>query len=436
MPSDGRTFTVATDEAIVDLVRSAKKRLVVIAPAVSKQVAEAVAERFEDMDTLDVRVILDADAEVYRLGFGEHEALGVIREAASKSFLDLREQPGVRIGVIISDENTMVFAPVSKNVEAGSGTAEKPNAIVLTGVSASDLARAAGVAEVNAGDATDPSPPDPEIGNSALEPEKVNQLQEDLNRNPPAKFDITRRMNVFSSRVVYIEFEIKNFSLSRKQVRLPDDFATVGNKELQSQISSRLRAPMADIGSVKLKIGEGSGARDVEVDEKWLQKERKRIVDKYTFQVDNFGRVILREDRQKFDAEVDAFKTVVQRFHSEVAGQIESMREAFVQRFVDEFLDRWLEQPPEYMDSYGHDKTHAGIEAELRRRAEQIFEDILKFERPTVRVVEKNISPKNVEDPLFAQKLMDLMTKRHVPDHIIRSLFASEEAVKAQEGVS
>ena len=88
------------------------------------------------------------------------------------------------------------------------------------------------------------------------------------------------------------------------------------------------------------------------------------------------------------------------------------------------------------MNSYGHDKTQAGIEAELRRRAEQIFEDILHFEPPTVRVVEKNISPKNVEDPLFAQKLMDLMTKRHVPDHIIRSLFASEEAVKAQEGVS
>ncbi len=41
----------------------------------------------------------------------------VIRDAASRSLLDLREQPGVRIGVIISDNDTMVFAPVSKNME-------------------------------------------------------------------------------------------------------------------------------------------------------------------------------------------------------------------------------------------------------------------------------------------------------------------------------
>jgi len=142
--NDDRTFTVATDAAVISLIENAARRLVVIAPALSRAVANALAARFDDLERLDIRVILDADAEVYRLGFGEREALEVIRDAASRSLLDLRVQPGVRIGVIISDEDTMVFAPISKNIEAGSDSVEKPNAIILRGASADSIARAAG----------------------------------------------------------------------------------------------------------------------------------------------------------------------------------------------------------------------------------------------------------------------------------------------------
>lgn len=180
---DKRTFTVATDAAVISMIESAKRRLVVIAPALSLAVATALAARFDDLERLDLRVILDADAEVYRLGFGEREALDVIRDAASRNLLDLRVQPGVRIGVIISDEDTMVFAPISKNIEAGSDTAEKPNAIVLRGTSVDSIVVAAGA---QPGD----NNPSGEIGNAALDPAKVAAMQNDLERNPPARFDI------------------------------------------------------------------------------------------------------------------------------------------------------------------------------------------------------------------------------------------------------
>lgn len=269
MASDERTFTVATDDAVIAMIGSAKRRLVVVAPALSQAVANALAERFDELADLDIRVIVDADAEVYRLGFGEREALKVIRDAASRSLLDLREQPGVRIGVIISDDETMVFAPVSKNIEAGSDTVEKPNAIVLRGAFAESLARAAGA------ERTEDSPIG-EIGNAALDPKKVEAMQSDLERNPPAKFDIARRLNVFTSRVVYVEFEIKNFALGRKGVPLPDDFKTATTKALQTQISSRLRAPMAEIGAVEVVVGEGESATTLKIDNEWLRKERKK----------------------------------------------------------------------------------------------------------------------------------------------------------------
>lgn len=425
MARDERTFTVATDDAVIAMIESAKRRLVVIAPALSQAVANSLAARFDELADLDIRVIVDADAEVYRLGFGEREALQVIRDAASRSLLDLREQPGVRIGVIISDEDTMVFAPVSKNIEAGSDTAEKPNAIVLRGASTESLARAAGA------DRSEDSPTG-EIGNAALDPKKVEAMQSDLERNPPAKFDIARRLNVFTSRVVYVEFEIKNFALGRKGVPLPDDFKTATTKALQTQISSRLRAPMAEIGAVEVVVGEGESATTLKIDDEWLRKERKRIEDLFTFQIDNFGRVILREDRQAFDDAVKEFTTVVERYHEKVREALDAHRKTFRDNFVAEFLPRWKAAPPDYMTRWGNRSDDDSLREELENRANEVFSEMLNFDSPSVRLVEKNISPKNVEDPRFIDRLKTIMERRRVPKDIIESLFATGGAAPEQ----
>ena len=425
MGGDERTFTVATDDAVISMIQSARRRLVVIAPALSKAVANALSARFDELAELDIRVIVDADAEVYRLGFGEREALQVIREAASRSLLDLREQPGVRIGVIISDEDTMVFAPVSRNIEAGSDSIEKPNAIVLRGAMSDSLAQAVGA------ERSDDSPTG-EIGNAALDPKKVEEMQVDLERNPPVKFDIARRLNVFTSRVVYVEFEIKNFALGRKGVPLPDDFKTATTRALQAQISSRLRAPMAEIGAVEVLVGEGDNATTEKIDDEWLRRERKRIEDLYTFQIDNFGRVILREDRKSFDNAVRAFTTVVERYHESVREALNEHRKIFRENFVAEFLPRWKAAPPAYMTRWGNKVDENSLRYELDNRANEVFSEMLNFDPPSVRLVEKNISPKNVEDPRFIDRLKTIMERRRVPKEIIGSLFATGGAAPEQ----
>jgi hypothetical protein len=126
MTSDDRTFAVASDEALVGLILRARSRLVVIAPALTQAVANALSRRFDDLGQLDVTVVLDSDPEVYRLGFGDQAALETIRAASAKDLFDLREQAGVRIGVVISDNTTMVYSPVSKNIEAGARRSPMP----------------------------------------------------------------------------------------------------------------------------------------------------------------------------------------------------------------------------------------------------------------------------------------------------------------------
>ena len=142
-----RTFTTATDNSLIKLIEKARDRLAVIAPGLTTPVAKALDARMKKLPTLSMTVILDADAEVYRMGYGDAEALDIIRHANLNENFVLREQPGVRIGVIISDDRTMVYAPVSRNVEAGSTTEEKPNAIILEGGTTEKLAEVSGVAK-------------------------------------------------------------------------------------------------------------------------------------------------------------------------------------------------------------------------------------------------------------------------------------------------
>ena len=57
---------------------------------------------------------------------------------------------------------------------------------------------------------------------------------------------------------------------------------------------------------------------------------------------------------------------------------------------------------------------------------------MLEFEPPSIRLVEKNISPKNVEDPRFLDRLKTIMERRRVPKDIIESLFAAGGAAPEQ----
>ena len=112
------------------------------------------------------------------MGYGNVEALEIIRETSRKQMFDLREQPGVRIGVVVSDNRTKVYVPVSRNVEAGSTTEEKPNAIMLHADATENLAEATGAAEGEM-----------EVGITGMEPDRVAEMAADLKTNPPHPFD-------------------------------------------------------------------------------------------------------------------------------------------------------------------------------------------------------------------------------------------------------
>jgi hypothetical protein len=382
MPDHDRTFAVASDETMVELISGAHNRLVVVAPAVTTRVANALARRLDELGHLDVTVVLDSDPEVYRLGFGDLDALETIRSAAANNLFDLREQSGVRIGIVIADGTTLVYSPVSKNIEAGSTSEDKPNAIILRGAAADCIASAAGAD--NSDLATRP-----EVGGKALEPAKVQQMQANLKANPPKPFDITRRLNVFSSKVQYVEFSASNYRLTTRQIPLPPELVDVADDDLKKRITGRIRGPFDGVGKLKIEFVLDQHKETVDVDDDWLKKERKRIEDEYTFQINNFVRVILSNDRGEFDKETKRFRVIVEKYQTALTAELAKSKVEFVKRIVDEFSRRWEQNPPRQFLRWGVEANTNNINRELQSLAERLFSDAVSFDPPVVKVLYK-----------------------------------------------
>ena len=84
------------------------------------------------------------------------------------------------------------------------------------------------------------------------------------------------------------------------------------------------------------------------------------------------------------------------------------------------------------MTRWGNRADENSLRRELENRANEVFNEMLNFDPPSVRLVEKNISPKNVEDPRFIDRLKSIMERRRVPKEIIESLFATGGAAPEQ----
>ena len=253
-------------------------------------------------------------------------------------------------------------------------------------------------------------------------------MQSNLKANPPKPFDITRKMNIFTSRVQYVEFSVSNYQLTTRQIPLPGELVDVADDDLKKRITSRIRAPFDAIGKLEIKIESEGKSETISVDDQWLKKERKRIEDEYTFQINNFGRVILYSDRDAFDKAISRFKIVIEKYQAALRLKLSERKAAFEKRIIDEFAPRWESNPPRHFARWAIETTPEKIRTELQRLAQEIFESAISFDEPKVKVLYKNVAPENIRDGTFLEVLKNIMVRRRVPREIIESLFKSGEA--------
>jgi hypothetical protein len=282
------SFGYLAEESLIDLIRGARRAIAFVGPGLTIGVAQTIRNAAQQNPSLDLKITIDLDPEVCRLGFGELEAIEILQGLALQKPGILTQQGGLRLCALTIDGATVIFPPVPRLVVAPS---EIPPA-------------ASGSITISPQDSS-------AIGqqiHKAIEPEEtapedVQELKQDLQDNPPLPFDLSQKVHVFNAQFEFVEFELKGLALSRKKVPLPPFLMGLSrDPKTQKLLQSSFRL-----------IGD-----DTELSSDVVLKLKKRIIDRYLITLPNYGTVILRAQKPRFERSIRLLKRFIGRYQKKV----------------------------------------------------------------------------------------------------------------------
>lgn len=373
------TVLCLDDQDLIAMIRCAKRRLVLVAPGVSESVAKAIVETWKDIGPARVQIVLDVDPEVCRMGYGQFSALQMLFGAAKEMKTSIHQQAGLRIGVIVTDESTVIYSPTPLLVEAGGKASAKPNAIRLEAplahLSENPTSRIDDLRYLN-------------LEPQTIDVKQIQTIEKDLASNPPVKFDVAQKVRVFNARFEFVEFELRGLAISRKKVPIPSDLLGLAREP---------RAQKLLHSSFQL-IEEGS-----ELSGDKVTRLKQFIAQKYLINLPGYGSVILRSQKETFEAAVAALAKYIKRFQRQAKKKLQVAIDSNRRVLTEALLPSVEANPPirwkKFLGTFAdRDQISRLLDRELTDAFGSVDDLIAKMK---LKVVFKGVTYESLSDPEF-----------------------------------
>lgn len=441
------TFTVVNDVTLVASIKATTQTLVYVAPGITKPVVDALAERLDSQSDLQCTLILDLDPEVYRLGYGTEEGLLALQALAVRHHLELRQQEGIRIGLLITDGQTVLYSPTPLLIEAGSFSANKPNAVIISakGDSTEALMHAC-AANGASGDST-PIPQLAEIGQTAATPVAVSASLASLKDIPPKIFDVARIERVYESKIQFVELEVTGYRLSTKKVSVPNDLLVGEDSTLKEKLKNSftllqgdqmLKVAIPEFDSELKQVADSDGnPKEVIWSEAELEKQRKALYEHFLINVPKFGQIIMRNRRKVFDARIALLRKQIEAFKAAVQKTLGDSIAAAIDELAKTLLPRIRENIPDRYSKFltGSQPSENDILDMIKCDLEAAFGGSNELFNPELRCVFKDVTYESIQDKNFRTQLSAAMRKAG-GEGAVRQLFSEHDAAPEAKGPS
>lgn len=433
------TFTVVNDETLVASIAGATQTLVYVAPGITKPVVDALTTLLDSQSELQCTLILDLDPEVYRLGYGTEEGLIALQALATRHHLELRQQEGIRIGLLMTDEQTLLYSPTPLLIEAGSVSVNKPNAVMISSKGDSTAALMQACAANGSTNKNTPIPQNAEIGQRPATPIEVSNSLAALKDIPPKVFDVARIERVYESKIQFVELEVTGYRLSSKKVSIPNDLLVGEDSALKEKLKNSftllqgeqlLKVNIPELDADLLPVMDADGKpKTVVWSEAELEKQRKALYEDFLINVPRFGQVIMRNRREKFDARIALLRKQIEAFKAAVEMTLGVAILEAIDELAKTLLPRIRENLPARFTKF-FDKnqlTEDDILGMIKRDLEAAFGGVNDVFNPEVRCVFKDVTYESIQDKNFKKLLGDAMRKAG-GENIVRQLFSEHDA--------
>jgi len=377
---ESRAITIANDFTVSSMIDTATRRVVVLAPAVSTKIAESISAKWVQLGGEAVSVVLDVDPEVYRLGYGEFKSLEILEAAAATAGTTLNRQPGIRVGLVIVDDETLVYSPTPLLIEAGPKRPETPNAIRI-GTPPANIVRELGHGPNGVRDQ--------KIGLDKAAKSAIQTVDAQLKKNPPQKFDVSRSVRVFNAAFEFVDLELLGTFIDRKTVSIPKYLSGIRDPKTREQ----LRTSYTILPTGHKLSGEH------------LQKDRKLIDKKFLRTITGYGMVVLRSQKADFEAEVEQLRKDVSEFAEKIREELQNAMDKQLESLVKALLPTVKRTPPQdWIKSDGKKPSAETVEQFLNddlRRAFGTAETLIKEMK--VKLIFKGVTFELLSDAKFRE---------------------------------
>jgi hypothetical protein len=423
------TFTSVDDTVLVKEVSQARHRLVFVAPGVRQPVAKALADAMSVLPPEAIHLVLDVDAEVCRLGYGDTDLAGLtlLQQAASAHRLTVNHHPGIRIGLLIADDTTLIYSPTPLLIEAESKQPDKPNAIVLHNEIPKQLADACAIGKH--GHAT------LQIGGDPIDTRKVEEVKRDLQDRPPKEFNVARVERVFNSMLHYVEFRIEDYKLTSRSLLLNPELFGVRNSEVVRRLTNRyhlfsetdaltveIPAFDADASPLPKKPKEKFGPLSID-------RQRNGIKKRFIIEAGGYGLLILRRDVADFQKDIKVLEGKIAAYKETVKEHIKKRTDDIVTELLAALAERLKREPPDHWRSrflgkqMSDDDLKRLFEEEVQGEVNRVKTDF----NPRIFTAFKDVTYQTFKDPEF-RKLLDT----HFGAQAVERVFSEHDAAPEQ----
>jgi len=414
-----QVFRSIQDEDVVASIGRAKKRLVYVAPGVSAVITTALSQCIQARVAAQLMIVLDADEEACRLGYCDAPSLAALMATASKFSIPIRRQPGIRLGLLMSDDEVLIWTPSPLMFEAPR-TGEQTNGLFLTPQTMTEMPMALCVDPEQRG-------AQPQIGKAVLEKKDVELVVAAIKAAPPAPFDLSRLSRVFSAKFQFIETVLRGAELIKREMRLD---SLIVNSDAPEELQALLHTTVQPFNTDADKLVEVgvlvNGEQAYRKDGALLTKPSTQadiraywdeLTDRFVINLPGFGKLIRHTDKAKFEEGKTAFESVLKAWVEGFSELVKGDHDQRVVKLVD-LIERRMTNASD-KQKRNRDQITVLVRNGLAN---------LRVIAPSVKVVYKNITVESTRDSEFLDVL-----KKAVPAEELDGWFQVFDAARMVE---
>lgn len=300
-------LTVLTSEDRAELIARAQYRIVYVGPGISPRELAALISAQTKLPPQAIQVVVDLSPAAFKAGYWENQSPHELTELLKLSSM-AQIGKGLRLGLIVVDEESYLYTPTAQSIEPERHDAEEANAVRLSPEETERL-----IASILQPRQTNQRQRPP-ISETAVE-----HVQEQLQRQeyvPP----INVRLLDFLRKVISIvQFEVTGYQLTRKTLRLPQEIIDLLGAQ-DSEIAERLSASWRVFGSDK------DADQEIAQQQQAIQREIENLKSEYLRPLSHYGFGLVDSQREQFEQRWQKFQTeIVKTYQALLESKVEGM---------------------------------------------------------------------------------------------------------------